>query len=407
MVNFKKVVVLVLILVFIVPLKAMDPQAAEAKKRANQRKVLEIFMEVKRDAEAKALRDPQTAKIYRSEELYRAIAYQQAGAIPDATAHIAMLLEQGADPNHLCEGRSSLGLAIRCGYTETARLLLNAGARFDLPDEANERSTPLGEALAKNDADMLRLLIMYGAPLTDGPENDHLKTTMLPPRVMLHITDPLERAVLLGNEKLVRSLLDSSQIRSSETNALAYAVGRGLLRIVAHLLKHEPGNNMQQALEINYAFLTRPASSLTSNILDQKIISELLIQRHGELQPTTDQRTAGRHASPVATLDASMSGGAMPIPTAQPTSALLGHFDRQFKTADAITALQEQLRARASQTSVNQPQDEWGSFIRLFSLCAGGAAAIGLAIRGIKSYWFSHDDKAKEEHKIKKEAYVP
>ena len=74
-----------------------------------------------------------------------------------------LLLQYGADVNHAHSelNQSALHICASGGYIELARILLDRGARVDLSDR--DGKTPLFMAVAKGEADVVKLLLQYGA----------------------------------------------------------------------------------------------------------------------------------------------------------------------------------------------------------------------------------------------------
>jgi len=83
-----------------------------------------------------------------------------------------LLLEAGADPNHLCKGKSVLHLAsvfnhTKGEYTETLKLLLKAGANPNLLD--NYGCSPINDCIEKGYIKYAKLMMEYGGII----ENAH------------------------------------------------------------------------------------------------------------------------------------------------------------------------------------------------------------------------------------------
>jgi len=75
---------------------------------------------------------------------------------------LGFLLARGADPNKANNaGAHPLDLAVGLGWADGAQMLLQEGARADMPGAGGE--TPLIVAVHRKDLPMVRLLIRFGA----------------------------------------------------------------------------------------------------------------------------------------------------------------------------------------------------------------------------------------------------
>jgi hypothetical protein len=141
-------------------------EAAQQRRRESQLRLIDIWVEVKKESEERALANTATRIPYLSEELIRALHLQNHMG-RDQQAAVVNLLNQGANPNHCYEGRSPLGLAIEYGFSAIVSLLLHAGATLHLADEGNNAQTPIDWALIKKDPMIIGLLLHHAVTNND------------------------------------------------------------------------------------------------------------------------------------------------------------------------------------------------------------------------------------------------
>lgn len=129
--------------------------------------------------------------------------------IADDAAEIKKLLKAGANPNKSAkDGKSPLHYAARLGMTETAEMLLAAGAQFNPRDK--ELKTPLFDALlAPNPLAMLDALLTAGgnADITDARGRTPLHEACDSPATAL----PVLKRLLLATKDLARPDKDGMQ----------------------------------------------------------------------------------------------------------------------------------------------------------------------------------------------------
>lgn len=108
-------------------------------------------------------------------------------------AHIAALIEQGADPNACLDGQNALHLAAKIGRTDVVQQLLKAGAHVDAPAFGFMNATALCLAVYYGHVDVAQELIDYHADL-----NVHLADIK---------ATPLHLAAMKGRVQITQMLI--------------------------------------------------------------------------------------------------------------------------------------------------------------------------------------------------------
>ena len=226
-----------------------------------------------------------TALVWGVRELEKVRLLLEAGAAPDvqtrlgntpliiAAAHassvdvVRLLLERGADP-HVTNrrGTSALRNAVRAGELETAKVLLNRGARQNA--EANGGSD-LSLAAGQGDQEMVELLLAHGADpnhdkgrsaltaallaqepavvkrlLDAGARLDrHLDPGGVPPVVLSAYSEVGDREII---ERMIDKGVDLNVRNELGETVLTWAKKRGFPQVLELLAKHEASDPVER-----------------------------------------------------------------------------------------------------------------------------------------------------------------
>lgn len=149
--------------------------------------------------------------------------------IVNDTSEVKSLIETGADLEEKInfgesKGMTPLYLAGRMGWTEVAKLLINAGANVNA--KASDGSSVLTAFLLRNNTEVIKLLLEAGADLN----------------IKVGSRTPLMIAAVKGNVEIINLLLNSG-VNINETDkdglsALMWAVSMNQIESVKILLKN-------------------------------------------------------------------------------------------------------------------------------------------------------------------------
>ncbi len=162
-----------------------------------------------------------------------------------------MMLERGHAVNVYVGSDTLLGLAVRSGRIEMAKMLIDKGA--DVHALAEEGQKPFHLALVKRDVEMIKLLLQHGADPSEPflePVSDSLRAHMPEGRMRWFLAKdtrvtPLMVAADTGNLDLVKLLMDAGANKDDYTRkhrmwALNFAIRNTDFQTARLLLEKDP-----------------------------------------------------------------------------------------------------------------------------------------------------------------------